>query len=195
MKIEYENNLDSEALLLDKFNRREHSAFGEVYSMFYSDFHRYTIYLYKNIDIDSEDIIHDIFLSLWERRSSKFDNLIKIKGFVIIAIKNGYRNYIRHLLHERKYTETLYTDKDFEYDAIEFELFSLINQVMGLLPTDCAEIFKLYLEGYKPDEIANITGKQPQTIYNKKQEAISILRRKLTKDQLMILSIIFSFFK
>lgn len=193
MKNEFENKDKLETLLLDKFNNREHSAFGEVYSMYYSDFHRYTIYLYKNIDIDSEDIIHDIFLTLWEKRTIQFDNLIKIKGFIIIAIKNGYKNHIRHSQHERKYAETLYSDNDFEYDAIEFELFSTAHKVIGMLPTDCAEIFKLYLDGYKPEEIATLTGKQPQTIYNKKQEAISILRKKLTRDKLMMITTFLNF--
>lgn len=182
LKSIHTNN--SESLLLKRFNEREHSAFGEIYSLFYDDLHRYTLYLYRDTDIDSNDVIQDIFLRLWERRDIVFDNIIKIKGFVIISIKNSFKNHIRHLKHETKYAEVF--DKEFEYDVIEFELYSIVNEVMNILPKDCAEIFRLYLEGYKPNEISEIVGKQVQMIYNKKQESISLLRKKLSKDKLMM---------
>lgn len=187
MEIKRTHIRDNHSLLLSKFNERDHIAFGEVYSLLYNDIHSYTLHLYKNTDIDSDDIIQDIFLLIWEKRTMQFDDLIKIKGFVIIAIKNGYKNYLRHSKHTRRYAEEKQIEKDYEYDIISLELFSIVHEAIHLLPKDCADIFKLYLEGYKPEEIASITGKQPQTIYNKKQEAISILRRKLSKDKFILL--------
>lgn len=185
-KLNIETN-QQHSLLLEQFNKRERTAFGQIYSMYYEDFHRYTLYLYRNIEIDSNDIIQDIFLYLWEKSNIQFDNIIKIKGFIIISIKNGYKNYMRHAKHERKYNEIIYSEKDFEDDVLKFELYSLVHEALHILPKECAEILKLYLDGYKPEEISIITGKQPQTIYNKKQKAISILRRKLTKEMLAIL--------
>lgn len=185
--------LSDKALLLNQFNKREPLAFGEVYNLFYRDFHFYTSSLFENLSVDSHDIIQDIFMDLWQKNNITFDELIKIKAFVIIAIKNKFKNHLRHLRHEKVYIDNAV--KEFEYDVIESELYSIVSEAIGLLPKECGTIFSLYLEGWKPDEIATTLNKKQQTVYNYKQEAISILRKKLPKDKLLIILFLLYFYE
>lgn len=177
----------NEAQLLTKFNNRDSSAFSSVYSLYYEDFHYYASYLYDGTSVESEDIIHDIFLELWQNKHVKFDQLIKIKGYIFIAIKNGFKNYKNHTKYEHKYAESFEVDANFELDVLEYEVYSMVDKALEILPSECAKVFKLYIDGYKPEEIAQMLDKKIQTVYNTKQEAISILRRKFPKDKLLLL--------
>lgn len=193
MKEPEQSILSDKALLLNQFNKREPLAFGEVYNLFYHDFHFYTSSLFENLNVDSHDIIQDIFMDLWQKNNITFDELIKIKAFVIIAIKNKFKNHLRHLRHEKVYIDKAV--KEFEYDVIESELYSIVSEAIGLLPKECGAIFSLYLEGWKPDEIATTLNKKQQTVYNYKQEAITILRKKLSKDKLLIILFLLHFYE
>lgn len=175
-----------ESRLLKSFNDRKSEAFSEVYSLYYREFHYYVNYLYRDSKIDSGDIIQDIFLHLWERKSIVFEDLVKIKIFIFIAIKNGYKNYVNHLKYEKRYKDVVELDKELNYDLIQCEVYSIVDDALKMLPKECAKVFKLYLEGWKPNDIALTLNKDIQTIYNKKQEAIFILKKKIPKDKLLL---------
>ena len=71
-------------------------------------------------------------------------------------------------------------DKDqFEVDIIESETLSTFHHIL-----------KLFINGWKAEEIAQKLGKNKQTIYNKKSEAIAYLKNKLSKDSLLLLFIL-----
>ncbi len=175
-------------ITLDKFNDRNREVFGDVYLYLFDDMFRYINYITADNHIDdAEDIIHDIFIDLWRRNSIKFDSMIKLKGFLIIAINNRVRNNIRHSKHTSKYFEQI--SKSTSYDILEFELYSIFNEIREILPSESAEILQLFFEGHKPAEIAKLLNKSPQIIYNKKNEALSILRKKLSRDNNFIISL------
>lgn len=52
---------------------------------------------------------------------------------------------------------------------------------LQLLPDDYATVIRMYLEGWKPEEIAAKLGLALQTVYNKRREAIVLLRKFWTK--------------
>lgn len=70
--------------------------------------------------------------------------------------------------------------------AVEAEVFSLVPVALNLLPEDCAESFKLFLEGYTVKEIAEKQSKPLTTIYSQREKAVAILRSKFPKDKLLI---------
>lgn len=182
----FQNNIREDELLLKKFNNRDEEAFGRIYKIYYNDFHLYASNLYAGTNVTSEDAIHDVFLYIWQNKSILFEKMINLKAFVIIAIKNRYRSHINHIKYEKQYWEHLECENNFDIDIIENTIYSNVEQILKLLPNDCARIIKLYIEGWKPEEIAEQLGKHPQTIYNKKQEAISILRKKLPANKMLI---------
>lgn len=192
MRKNNENRSNDDLLLLKKFNEREASAFAHIYQLYYKDFNYYAAYLFDGCNTDSEDIIHDILIRIWQDSSIQFDNLTALKAFVFISIKNSFKNYINHNKYKQKYHDVRMADEKFEYDVIECEIYSYVEDALNILPPACAQIFKMYLEGYKPDEIAIMLDKNIQTVYNTKQLAISILKKKLSKDKLLLILILLS---
>lgn len=175
-------------LLLKNFNSRDSRAFGDVYSMYYRELHNYAALVYRDTGEDSADIINDIFSNIWNNESLSFSGLEGIKAYIYTSIRNSFKNWISRKQSARKYQKVISDDRDsILVDIIESEVYSIAEEAIGLLPKDCAEIFKLTIEGWSVDEIAEKLGKQKRTIYNKKYEAICILKSKLSKYQLMIL--------
>lgn len=186
MSREFENIDDD--LLLSRFNKRDADAFGTIYSVLYKELHYYTATITHDTEIIPADIIHDIFINLWQSENMRFESVLNIKIYLFAAIKNNFRNYLKHHKIKEKYK-----DHSMEVihvtDVIESELYIMVQESLNLLPEECANVIKLLIEGYDTDDIAKLLGKKTQTIYNTKHKAINLLRTKLSKDKLYILSI------
>lgn len=180
-------------VLLKKFNDRDRTAFGQVYSMFYSELYYYTSNLYQNSSIEACDIIQDVFVNIWQSPKRKFDRLEGIKAYLFVSIKNSYRNFYVHNKLTNKLNHKLAEDDDlFIVQAVESEIFSIVPSMLNMLPEECAKSFKMFIEGWDIKEIAEVLGKKKSTIYNQRQEAIAILRKQM-KNGLIIVFMIQNF--
>lgn len=178
------------AKLLSRFNDRDMDAIGEVYQLFYNELHAFADKVFHDTGITSADLIHDIFIAI-SRSSIRFDSLEGIKAYIYVAIKNRLKDYLAHNSHVKDYRRGYLENNDaFETDIIETEYYSTMQYALGLLPEDSARIFRLFLEGWEAEEIAEFTGKNVRTIYNKKHEAIKKLKKKLSPGQLLLLNIL-----
>lgn len=184
---------DNKVLLLKEFNSRNPSAFSYVYNKYYTEFHLYAASLYVNTVIEPKDAVQDVFMHILKNETVVFKELINIKAYVIIMLKNRFRNHLQHMECERRYNEKLSeVDDTFEIDVLENSLYTMAEQMLSLLPSDSAEILRLYIDGWKPEEIAQKLSKPIQTIYNKKSESIAFLRNKVSRDKLLIFMIFIS---
>ena len=181
-------NINEESEILLKFNNKNSTAYGSVYNHLYKELFYYTYSLYKNSSILPEDIIHDTFLEIWENKKLEFDSLKKLKAYIFIVIKRKFLMHYRHNKFVVKETVKLSSNDDyFVSQAVEAEIFSFIPEALNLLPEQCAKSFKLFLEGYDIKEIAKQLNKTESTIYKQRENAISILRKKLPKDKLLLM--------
>lgn len=182
---------EEEAVLLKNFNLRIEEDFGKVYSLFYNDLFYFAAKLYHQTEVEPRDVIHDVFLSLWQSKTLKFERLIDIKAYLFVALRNNFKSFVKHHQYIEKYQASQLLDKDaFEANVIESETLSAFHYILKLLPPESAEILKLFLCGWKIEEIAQKLGKTKQTIYNKKSEAIAYLKNKLSKDSLILFVIL-----
>lgn len=180
------NTNESESLLLKRFNSRDNKAYTEVYTQVYRELYYYTNSLFRNMPIEPDDIIQDIFLEIWESRNQKFDSVNKIRNYIYVAIKHRFISLYRKEKTIGKYQrDEILKNEYFVMKAVEGEFFSIIPEALKLLPVECAKTFQLFLEGYDAKEISQMLDKKESTIYNQRQKAITILRSKLTKDKLM----------
>ncbi len=173
--------------LINGFNNKKVAAFTEVYTLMHRELKLYANSLYRDIDIECEDIVHDVFVNLWESKK-QFNSLKGLKSYIYLSIKNGFLNYIERERVADKYSKTLSLIDNSSIDIIDSELFSLVDYSLGLLPEKYATILKLFLEGYSSAEISQKLDKPIQTVYNSKNEALKILQNKLTKDKMLTLS-------
>ena len=176
-----------EVALLEKFNTREPSAFVEVYSLYYKELLHYASKIYRNTSCVSCDIIQDVFMKIWQSKRSDFENLLSIKAYLYMSIKNSFKDYIGHQTYVNKYADIIVSEDQYSIDIIESETYSLVSYAIDLLPEECADVFKLHIEGWSMKEISEKLNKSERTIYSRKNEAIEILKQKMKKDELMIL--------
>ena len=183
-----EANIENIELLI-KFNNKDTYAFSYIYKLLYNDLYYFTSSLYCYKEIDASDVIHDNFVKIWNNTKLKFDTVPAIKGYLVISIKNEFKNYIIHKKYENNYKQILKENYDdyFVVKIAEMETFSIITSAKEILPKECAKVFSLYLEGWTVNEIADKLKKSPNTIYTQKNDAIKILKEKIIKRKLLSL--------
>lgn len=183
-------NIENRDLLLKRFNDRDLFAFGEVYDILYNELHYFTASLYKKTDIVASDVIHDVFIHIWENSVQQFVGIDNLKAYLCISIKNKFKNYIARQKINERYNNSLKLESDnFVSIIVESETITVINQAIDLLPEECAKVFKMHLEGWQVKDIALELGKAESTVYAQKQEAVTILKKKLTRHSFSIISI------
>lgn len=173
---------ENDTRLLLRFNKREPEAFGRVYARFYDGLHLYGRMLFGKTDLDVKDVLQDIFLALW-LSDTRFDDMIKLKGYLVIAMKNRYRSHMRHLAHEMKYGQEISLEPGIGIETGHPHMRGHLLELLNLLPEECARVMGYYIDGYRPEEIARTLDKSIQTVYNTKQRAISLLRRKILQKK------------
>ena len=182
--------LNKDDNLLCMFNNRDTVAFEEVYKKYYAELTNFAFSLYKDTEIMASDVVHDCLLDIWTNKKINFKDIPSIKSYIYAIIRNDFKDYLRKKKVEYKYCNNLVYDNDlFIVKIVENEIYSLVNQAMELLPKDCAVIFELLLNNWNVKDIAKKINCSERTVYNKKYEAISILKNKLPDNKLFFILI------
>lgn len=127
-------------LLLKKGNE---NAFNEIYNRYWNILYAYAFRIYTEEKI-CEDIIQEIFISLWEK--AKTTNITNIEGYLFKAIKYSIATHIRNLKFTSTHNEALQniavsntSEKDLEYQEFEKQVFYEIEK----LTPKCKKVFIL----------------------------------------------------
>jgi RNA polymerase sigma-70 factor (family 1) len=140
---------------LQESNKR---AFEEIYDRYW---YKLFCIAYHQVGSreESEELVHDIFESLWnKRRESSVRNL---STYLVIAMKYRITNFIKSQITWRKYQEYLILNKIHEtYSTDEIVQFSdlsrAVDEVMGKLPEKTSRVFQLSrFENQSVKEIAD----------------------------------------
>lgn len=181
------NRSENYSLLLKQFNNREIVALENVYSILYNELHRYAKMLYYETDVEACDVVHDAFINLWENKQQQFAGIINIKAFILVSIKNSFKNHVSREKYRERQLKGYIDDDYFVVQVAESEIYSIIPEALNLLPEECARVIRLTLDGLDINEIAELSNKKSSTIYNQRREAIRILKEKLPKDKFIII--------
>lgn len=174
---EHLDRYDNEELLLLEFNERTDRAFSEVYVRVFDELNHFAERLFYTSGISSEDLIQDIFVSIWSHRKVHFDSIAHLKNYLYNSIKNKHKDFLKHkVCHENFESEVRCID-DYHYcQIIENEVITILSVADTILTTECAKVLRLYLEGYDVKEIATKLKKSHNTVYHQRVEAVSTLR-------------------
>jgi RNA polymerase sigma-70 factor (ECF subfamily) len=171
-------------ITIQLFKKGDPAAFREVFELHYK---RICAFGYRYIPDASEveDIIQDVFLSLWERRKD-FDHPDSIKTFLYTTARNKCLNYLKHKKvvrkHEAPLVKELESDQFFIDHVIEEEVFGQLHMEIKMLPKASQKIMMLSLRGKKIKEIAQQLGISENTVKTQKKLAYAKLRTKLSSD-------------
>lgn len=139
----------------------------------------------------AEDIVCEVFTSIWEKK--EFIEKNGNKAYLFTAVKNRSLNYLIHLKIRNHYQENILQKGDvtgmltWEY-YVESELEEYIEQAIRNLPPRCQKIFIMNrLEDKSAAQIAEELQISPRTV----EKQIEIAVKKLRIDLADYLSIAF----
>lgn len=158
--------------------------FKKLYEEYYAPF---CLYAKRFIDDSStrEDIVSDVFASLWDKEDSFELNKATALGYLKTCVRNSCLNYLKHLEYEWSYAELcqkrdpIYaTDPDSIY-TLE-ELYKMLYETLNKLPESYRVVFtKNFFEGKTHAEIAKEMNLSVKSIDRYKQRTMDFLRAEL----------------
>lgn len=164
---------DSEGELAVLLRMGDESAFKAIYKLYAADLFRFcrrNIYSKE----DCEEIIQEIFTSLWERH--KAQHILSLRHYLFAAARYKIIRYVRHRKVKLKYEEhyrlfEVMYEVGGEDEGASQSLQLRISKTLVALPARCQAAIKLRLfENLSNGEIAkrmNITKKTVEVYMNK----------------------------
>ena len=178
-----------------------HAMTGQMtYSQFQDIFNRYYASLcvfadrYVEYKALSADIAQDVFVKLWEKRSS-FQDQMRVRSFLYTAVHNRALNEISRKKTEKNCKESLnrlFVNDLFHERVVEEETFRLLLEEIDRLPGQMREIMLRALDGMRNKAIADDLGISPETVHTLKRIAYKKLRKSL-KDEYYFLLLLLIF--
>lgn len=164
--------------------------FEDIFRLYFKPLTYYAIRLVRDQD-SAKDIVHTVFINLWERRESI--SLSKpLKAYLYTSVHNRCLNYLRDRTKfleddagELEFLNELAEPGDSHIEQVETE--SRINEAINKLPEKCRQIFILNrFEEKKYSEIASELNISVKTVEGQISKALRVLRKEL-KDYLVMI--------
>lgn len=166
--------------LLAELKAGSELAFSEIYRQYYTSLRLEAYYKLRN-DLEAEDVVQDVFTSIWVRRE-KLPN-IAFKNYLFQAVRNRCIDKIRKNNSHQHYTEQIkdLPEPSTHHVSIEHkELSRQLKTVIAGIPAVQRRTFEMsYLEDKSNREISEELGTSLQTVKNNLSTALKTLRNKL----------------
>lgn len=169
--------------ILIQVNKKSIKGFRSLYENSYSSLCSFSNKLLNNKQV-AEDVVHDVFLRLWNGKTS-FNSPKALMAFLYISVRNASLNELRV---NKKFTDCALTDNlDFtatEEDSlqqimIEDEYYRQLYAAINLLSPQRRKIILLSMEGIASKDIAQMLGISVNTLKTLKRKSYQFLRNKL----------------
>jgi RNA polymerase sigma-70 factor (family 1) len=196
--LENLNYSDDNKLLVSSLKDGDRQAFSKLY-------HHYVPKLYNHIfricksETLAEDIVHDVFVKVWENRSNLNENL-SFQSYLFTIAKNHLLNLIKRASKEQDICKELILGSKVSFNytehAVQFnETNTFLNEAIEKLSPQKKIIFKLCKnEGLTYEEIATKLGITKGTVNVQVVSALKSIDDYLTINgiyHILILSFIY----
>lgn len=175
----------SEQDLLVGVQHGNYAAFTEVYRRFIDKLYNYSQKITLDIE-DYEDIIQEVFSSLWVRRAElEIENL---SAWLHMSIRKQALYQLRKKKYRDRYVQSIVDFVSPFYDPIlgliqEKELRLYLDQQLEKLPPRAQEVFRLSRNEYlSHKEIAARLDISEKTVRKQIQNVLKVFRYKLGED-------------
>jgi len=165
----------------------DEAAFSEVFYHYTGRMHAFIKKMVRT-DEAAEEIVQDVFMSLWEHRE-KLLEIDNYAGYIFTIATNKTYNYLKSKAREENKVDELFKlRKDFTNNTLEsidlHETQQLIDQWIEQLTPQKKLIYKLTREsGLSHDEIAQQLNISKNTAKNHLVETLRYFRENLKKSQ------------
>lgn len=172
-------------------------AFEKLFEKYSQKLFRFSLSYLKS-DADSEEIVQNVFLKIWENRQKLRDET-SFKSYLFTIAFNVIRKDFNQKAKENKYKtellEVLATENPLLETNSDFEVYLLkLEQLIEQMPDRRKEIFlKRKKEGKSVREIASSMDISSKTVENQITEAMNYLRKEFSQDQISGMLFLFIF--
>lgn len=147
-------HLQPDDFLVQRLTQSDELAFEAIYERYWLKLYNFA-YQQTGSKDDAEHLVHDVFVSLWKRRS-----LLQVKNlsvYLIASVKHLTTNLIKSQITMRKYREYLLFREIEQNEPIENILYfddlaAAIEEALKKLPEKTAEIFRLSRFGHQTNQ-------------------------------------------
>jgi RNA polymerase sigma-70 factor (ECF subfamily) len=182
--------LELEQLLWNSVILDDKKAFEQLFELFYPPLLNYAN-RYTDDRSMSEDIVQEVFVSLWENRQV-LHITHSIRNYLLVTVRNHCLNYIKKEKYARRYQEFVIKKESIEKEDREdfyllTELYEMLEKTLAKLPKTYRKVFEMYrIEKKSYEDIAEELHISVRTAKRYKSHVLDILRKDL-KDYLPLL--------
>jgi RNA polymerase sigma-70 factor (family 1) len=192
---DFEKNSDDQLILdLKSGNILVFNHIFEVYSTKLFLFAK----VYLGSDEDSEELVQEVFTTLWERRD-QLKSGFSFKSYLFTIAFNIIKKHFRQKALFKKFAREELLNEVTTDPSQQIDYHSLKNYILKLaeaLPAKRREVFiKSRFEGLSNKEIADELGLSKKTIENHLNLALKEIRSKMEGDKLSVILFYFMFIK
>ena len=155
-------------------------AFSDLYNLFYPSLLQHVILKVNEVAV-AEDILHDLFLSLWKGRE-RIQQIESLPAYLYTSCRYLVFEHLKKAaladMHENVAELEIGSDEQLMDERLYYRyLLDMVNKEIENLPKKCREIFKLSREAYKTNkEIAEYLDISESTVENQIREALKRIR-------------------
>lgn len=172
-------------------------AFEKLFEKYSQKLFRFS-FSYLKLEADSEEIVQNVFLKIWENRQKLRDET-SFKSYLFTIAFNVIRKDFNKKAKENKYKtellEVLASENPMLETNSDFEVYVLkLEQLIEQMPDRRKEIFlKRKKEGKSVREIASSMDISPKTVENQITEAMNYLKKEFSRDHISGMLFLFIF--
>lgn len=164
-------------------------AFDALYSRYSKRLYKFAFSILKSVE-ESENILQDVFLNLWEKRHD-VEKDSSVKYYIFTITYNSSISIIRKKIRETQFFDYLKSLQELNQEPpsleLEFnELTKSLTDIIDRLPQRQKEVYILHKEeGLKYQEIAERLNISVNTIETHMSRALKTIQEKLGKSSLL----------
>lgn len=171
--------------LTDLLKSNDKNAFTEIYNRYWKRLFGIAANKIKDLN-EAEEIVQDIFVSLWRRRDELYD-ILSLSSYLAISVKYRVIKILAKQSNAQKYADyyeyVMSTTNNSTEEWMEFEeLKTKLSQFVAELPVKCQLVFRMSREsGFPQKRIADELGISEKTVEAHLGKALKILRARLSQ--------------
>jgi RNA polymerase sigma-70 factor (family 1) len=183
------HSVDNEQLLVKDLSKGNILAFNQLYKGYSSRLYRFALGYMKS-EAEAEEIVQDVFTTIWEKRADLKEEL-SFKSFLFTIAFNKIKKHFRARTYLAEYFKSeagddldMNTTQEVSYDSLYQFLLKIVDQ----LPERRKEIFiKSRFEGLSIKEISEEMKISHKTVENQLTDALRFIRTNLNRESIPVL--------
>lgn len=174
----------SDTQLLEALSTGNEDAFAAIFNKYWQEMYITAYQRLRNQTV-AEDLVQDVFASIWERRA-ELSITSPLEHYLRRAVKYSIIKYVsRANLHQEALKHLLDRVGEMENTVLDHLNVADVNRTLAEaimdFPGNMRQVFLLRAENYTISEIAEALGLAEQTVKNNTTEALKRLRVTLSE--------------